>query len=569
MQNSKRVLVIGLDGATWDVLDPWINDGSLPNLARLRQSGSWGQLFSSLPPLTAAAWSNFMTGKRPGKHGLFHFINLFGEDELLNDEDIPALVNARDIKSSTLWDILGHYGRKVGVINVPMTYPPRPVNGFMVSCFLTPKNAPVFTYPPELTKDLKDYIIDLDRFIDKKPFQERYDPETRRTAEEIAPTLSLMEEFREMTEKRARTTFAFMESQPWDVFMVVFISTDRMGHYLWPFHRPANDDDSPEIRELCRAIHRHYMRLDEIIGELVKRAGQDVSVIVMSDHGMGPKYTRRLHCSYWLYRHGWLSIKAEGTQIINPDNWLRRLGVPRDKIGRLMMKVPGLTKSRVVSKAGTIRSATVDLEKSQAYCQPMYNNVFGICVNLNGEKKETLRQEIMQELRKIVDPETGQPVVRRVYRSEDYYYGPYANNVPDIVVAMDPDYGCNARFGYYSAAVTRLQNTPYGGSHRLEGIFITAGPEVIANPGPLPNLAIEDVAPTVLYLIGLPVPEDMDGRVLTEIVTPTVLASRPVEFSQPIGLWPNEREAVFIDEMISKADEAEIRERLQALGYLE
>ncbi|HID63217.1 MAG TPA: hypothetical protein EYP49_10820, partial [Anaerolineae bacterium] len=553
----------GLDGATWDVLDPWITDGSLPNLARLRHNGSWGVLFSSIPPISAAAWSTFMTGKRPGKHGIFHFIKLFDNNDSTDDK--REIVNARSIKSSTLWDIMGHHDRKVALINVPMTYPPRPVNGFMITGLLTPRNASTFTYPPELSREITDYVIDLDRFIDKKPFQAAHDPEV------IAPTLSLVQEFRDMLEKRAKVSLSLMSSRPWDVFMVVFTGTDRMGHYLWPYHRSADVDDSPETQELCHAVHQYYTRLDEIVGELVERAGEDVTVIVMSDHGMGPTHTKRVHCNNWLYQRGWLSARTESVRITNPDGWLRRLGLPRDKIGRVILRIPWLAGSRLVKNATQKRpaAADVDLEQSKAYCMPMHNTITGIRINLEGEGKTALLQEIVKELKKIVDPETEQPVVQQVYRGEDYYHGPYADNIPDIIVIMKPDYGCNYRLSPYSSAVTKRPGALDRGMHRLEGIFMVSGPAVVPNPGPLSGLGIEDVAPTILYLMGLPVPSDMDGRVLTEILPPTVLESRPVKQGEPMGLWPGEEEAVFSDEVISDEDEERIRKRLKALGYLE
>jgi predicted AlkP superfamily phosphohydrolase/phosphomutase len=560
-QKPDRVLIIGLDGATWDVLDPWINDGSLPNLARLRQSGSWGVLRSTIPPISAAAWSTFMTGKRPGKHGVFHFVNLFGEGE--TGDGKAKIVNARNLKSSTLWDIMGHHSRKVVVINVPMTYPPRPVNGFMITGLLTPRNATIFTYPPELSREITDYVIDLDRFIDTKPFQAQHDPRV------IVPTLTLIQEFRDMLEKRARMTSSLMGSKLWDIFMVVFTGTDRMGHYLWPYHRDADMNDRPEIQELCHAVHKYYVRLDEIVGELIERAGEDVTVIVMSDHGMGPRQIKRIHCNYWLYQQGWLSAKTDKSRITNPDSWLRRLGLSRDKIGWVMLRIPGLVGSRLVKKAVKNRSATVNVEQSQAYCVPMWNTVTGIQINLEGETKKALYQEIERELKKIVDPETGQPVVQQVYRGEDCYHGPYADNIPDLIVSMKQDYGCSYHLGHYSSVVTKRQVASREGNHRLEGILIASGRNVVSNPEPLANLNIEDLAPTVLYLMGLPIPLDMDGRVLTEILDSNVLESRPIMQGEPMGLWPNQDEAVFTDNVVSDEDEEQIRERLKALGYLE
>lgn len=563
MAIQNRVLIIGLDGATWDVLNPWIKDGLLPHLAELRQGGSWGVLLSTIPPLTAPAWSTFMTGKRPGKHGVFHFINVFEKGSATNGK--REIVNARSLKSSTLWDILGHHERKVIVINVPMTYPPRPVNGAMITGLLTPRSASVFTYPPELSKGLKDYIIDLDRFIDVKPFQgttEDSDPQ-------VDPTLSLVREFHDMLDRRAETSLSLMSSQPWDLFTVVFTGPDRMGHYLWAYHHTPDERDDPATSQLCQAVQQYYTRLDEVVGELVEQAGNDACVLIMSDHGMGRKYNKRMHCNNWLHQQGWLATSNAGPRLTNPDTWVRRLGLSRDTLGRVIYRIPGLASSPLVKKATQSRALTPDLEHSQAYCIPMYNHVMGIRINLEGEKREALRQEIMQGLKLITDPETGQAVVQEVRKGEDYYHGPYAEGIPDILVIMQPDYGCSPELGTYSSPVTRFQFPREGGGHRMEGIFVAYGPQVRPNSEQVSGMALEDVVPTVLHLMGLPVPDDIDGRVLTEILTPGTLESRPILSTQPIGFWPSEDAPIFEDEAVSQEDDADIRKRLQALGYLE
>jgi predicted AlkP superfamily phosphohydrolase/phosphomutase len=200
---------------------------------------------------------------------------------------------------------------------------------------------------------------------------------------------------------------------------------------------------------------------------------------------------------------------------------------------------------------------------------PMYNNIVGIRINLAGEERKNLRLEIMQGLMEIVDPGTGQCPVREVYQGEDYYYGPYAGKSPDIVVVLKPDYKCSSHLGSYSSVVTKAPAPPFGGSHRLEGIFVASGPDILPNPEPLHNLSIEDIAPTILHLMDLPVPSDMDGRTLIDILAPSVLESRPVRQGEPVGFWPREDELAFSDEVISEQDEAKVRERLQALGYLE
>ena len=208
------------------------------------------------------------------------------------------------------------------------------------------------------------------------------------------------------------------------------------------------------------------------------------------------------------------------------------------------------------------------MNESQAYCVPVFHSITGIRINLEGAGKEALRQEIMSELRSIVDPDTGEPVVEKIYRGEDYYHGPYADGTPDILVSMKSDYLCGYRLGHYSSVVTDIQ-LPEAGFHRPKGIFAAIGPDVMASSDPLSGLNIEDVAPTVLYLMGLPIPSDMDGRVLTEIISPAVLEAQPIKAGEPVGRWPSEDAAVFSDEAVSEEDEEQIRDRLRGLGYVD
>lgn len=562
MKKSKRVLIIGLDGATWDVLTPWLDDGSLPHLAQLRQNGCWGELLSTIPPLTAPAWSTFATGKNPGKHGVFHFVQADNPGNAANGK--PLIVDNRSIKAATLWDILGHHGRQVGLVNIPMTYPPRPVNGFMIACFLTPPNAPFFTYPHELSMQLTDYQIDLDRFISHKPFA--------RDSEEppnVAPSLELMQEFEHMEEKRARTALGLMKTEPWDMFMVVFTATDRMGHYLWPYHRLVDSDGSPEWQELHQAVRQFYIKLDEAVGAMIQEAGDETTIVVMSDHGMGWNHSKLVYWNLWLHQKGLLSTQGDVT---NPDGWLMRLKLPRDRIAQVARQVmPTSLRKKVIRQARTNRSLTFNPAHTQAYYKTIYQSVGGIYINLKGEAKERLCDELMEAVKGVVDPGTGQPVVQEVYRGSDCYHGPYANNVPDIVLVMDRRYAGDGKLSYYSSIVTDLpvKEKRDPGGHKMEGIFMAKGPDIEAIPQGLSRLNIQDVAPTVLHLMGLPVPADMDGRVLAEILKPAALQQQPISSGPELGMWPSQAEAQALDGVDSPSDDETVQERLRALGYLE
>jgi predicted AlkP superfamily phosphohydrolase/phosphomutase len=267
---------------------------------------------------------------------------------------------------------------------------------------------------------------------------------------------------------------------------------------------------------------------------------------------------------------GWLTLTTNGATGLSADGWLKRLGLPRDRIGAVVRRIPGLSRSRLVNKARASRSANVDTGRSKAYGVPIFFNIMGIRVNGVGEEKEALCREIIGKLPEIVDPETGESIVQEVYRGRDYYQGPYAQNVPDIVVHFDPTYGCNYHLSRYSAMVTQRAIVSGPAKHRMEGIFIAAGSGIVASGSqPLPDLKIEDVAPTALHLMGLPIPADMDGRVLTEIFEPSFLRAQPITYEAPMGFWTASGPTTFEDTVMSPADEEVIRERLQSLGYFD
>ncbi len=564
----ERVLVIGLDGATWTVLDPWIRDGTLPALARLREQGTWGPLTSTMPPLTPPAWATFLTGKGPGKHGVFHFAEATtGTTDLAAGS--PRLVDSRSIKSSTLWDILGHHGRHMVSINVPMSYPPRAVPGVLVTCLLTPPDASVFTYPAELSPLLAGYRIDLDRFIGEKPFARDDDGSRHKRA--VEPTLSLVREFHDMEAIRGDTALQLMRSEPWDAFTVVFTAPDRMGHYLWQYHslkggeEPGTDGATPA--ELHDAIREVYRVIDRGIGELMDEAGPETHVILLSDHGMGPAYSRNVQWNAWLRRKGLVAI--ERGSAANPDGWMLRLGIPRDRVGAAVRRIPGLRSSRAVVRARALHGARVDVERSTAYYVRIYDPVGGVRINATGAARAELIARLKGEIAELIDPATGRPVVRMVAERDACFSGPFAPSMPDLVVVMEPEYGSSDRLSNYSAIVTPRTSIGDPGGHQSEGVFALAGPASMRNPDRMEGVAIADIAPTLLHLLDLPVPADMDGRVALDALEPAFRASRPVRMSPPVPYWPDEAAAREASGDSSNGDDPQVRERLRALGYVE
>jgi len=562
---DRRVLILGLDGATWTILDRWIADGTLPNLGRLRERGAWGPLASTIPPLTPPAWASFLTGKNPGRHGVFHFAEI---DARTSDiaAGTPTIVDARSIQSPTLWDVLGHAGRRVVTMNTPMSYPPRPVNGVMITCLLTPPEAPAFTWPVELTPFLREsgYRIDLDRFIGEKPFAR--DEQGEKPKRSVEPSVELVLEFQSMEETRAQTALDLMRTEPWDVFTIVFTAPDRMGHYMWSHHLPEDLDGSPEAAAIQKQIQAFYRRLDALIGELVEEAGHEATVVVLSDHGMGPMFRRHVQWNDWLHRRGLVALAGGSSG--SPDAWLLRLRLPRDRIGRLLRRIPIARRSRVVERARRAKTARIDLDRSQAYYVRLFDPVGGIRVNASGSERDALIERLLTETRAATDQVTGRPIVTRAGRREEFFDGPFVSRLPDIILVMDESLGSSDRLSSYSSLVTDRPSVGDPGAHRIDGVLIAAGPEVEMRPAPLSGASIVDVAPTVLHLAGLPVSAGMDGRVLTEILTPAA-AERPIELIPEGERWPSDADAVFVEAARAAEDDDQVRERLRALGYVE
>lgn len=556
--SRNRVLVIGLDGATWNVLGPFIEVGALPNLARIKSGGSWGDLRSTIPPLSAPAWATFLTGKSPARHGVFHFVD-WDVDEERRGDSRAGLVNGSSIDSPLIWDVLGHEDLTCGVINVPMSYPPRPIRGFTITGLLTPPNAPVFTFPPELSDEIGDYQIDLDRFIADKPFA----GESKRI---VKPDLSLIDEFKTMESLRGAAALRLMKSEPWDVFTVVFTGTDRMGHYLWPYHRAEDLDGTDEAATLHAAVRDFYVTLDKAIGDLVEEAGPDSTLFVISDHGMGPIYAKNTHWNTWLFNKGYLKLKESSTRTV--DGWLLRLGIPRDKLRRWVSALPGGITSKAASALREAPTAAVDRAGSKVYYQRWFDPVGGFHINAVGAERETLIESLLKEVAEVTDPENGQPILREAHRREDCLSGPYVDRAPDIVMIMNPDYGSSDRVSSYSAIVTPRPHIGDPGGHQMEGVFIAAGPGIDQSTSAHTDLLLEDVAPTILHVMGLAIPSDMDGKVLSNIFTDGGLHDRPVSVGDAASWWPDE-ETARSSAASAERDEEGVRDRLRALGYFE
>src|SRR6516164_11480186 len=286
MSNSGRVVVIGLDCAEPELVFGRFR-GMLPNLERLMARGAWGRLRSCDPPITVPAWASMTSSKDPGTLGVYGFRNRsdYSYEKM-------SFATGAQIKERRVWDILGDAGKKVIVLGVPQTYPPKPVNGLLVACFLTPSIESNYTYPPELKEEIAaqvhPYMVDCPDF--------RTDDKAR-----------LRDDIYRMTEKRFKLARHFLKTKPWDFFMMVEMGTDRVHHGFWKFM----DNTHPKYEKgnpWERVIPDYYEFVDAQIGKLLEEAPRDAVVLVVSDHG-AKAMEGGLCINEWLIQEGYLALR--------------------------------------------------------------------------------------------------------------------------------------------------------------------------------------------------------------------------------------------------------------------
>jgi len=544
----RRVIIIGLDGATLTLAGPWMDEGILPNLAYIREHGVCGPLASTILPISGPAWTSFMTGKNPGKHSIYDFLKRrAGSYE-------RRVINAADIDGRTLWEITGDKGRRVCVVNVPVTFPPRPVNGVLVAGMLTPSTRSEFTYPRELAEEL----------------EQRFGPyRLSVTGGTISPGKEdeFIADVEAVLNQREQTMLYLLSCEPYDLFVFVFFETDVMQHKFWGYQE---HEDSPHRW----AIRWCYQRVDRAIGRLLERLDDNTSLFVMSDHG-GGALDGIVLLNRWLMDQGLLRLK-EGAGM-RFKRWLSRNN-PILKGYDLLLKMGWGKMSGIVPRSLRLRviNAFVSLEdvdwaQTRAYSCGHFGQIF---INLKGREPEgivepgaeyeALREEIIVGLYEIEDPESRERIVDRVYRREEIYHGPHLQEMPDLLLLMGGMryVSSSDQLGWDSPSL--FAPSIYGdtGTHRLHGLFMAMG-KGIRQGEVLEEASIMDVAPTALYAMGLPVPQDMDGRVLTGIFEPAFLTTHPIEYDEEEEKEPTKGRQGF-----SAQDERLVEERLRSLGYL-
>jgi predicted AlkP superfamily phosphohydrolase/phosphomutase len=443
-RQARRVVFIGLDGTPYTFMKRLIDQGRAPNAARLAEQGSLLRMDSTWPWVSSVAWSTMMTGVNPARHNIFGFID---RDPATYKQFIPT---SRNMQAKTLWEVLSDAGKRVIVVNVPVTYPPRQVNGILVGGFLSPSLEKA-VYPPAYLSTLQSlgYIVDAD-------------PWKARESKELA-----IQEVNAVLDARIRTLYYLLEREEWDYLHVHIMETDRLHHFLWQQMEEGDPTYAP-------AFYEFYQRIDDMLGRVADRLDDGTTLIWMSDHGFCT-VKQEVYVNRWLMDNGWLRLRnvppdrKKGLDEIDPSSVAYSLDP-----GRVVIRVRGREKDGPVAP---------------------------------GAEYEALRDEIAVAALQLRDPGSGEPVFQYAFKREDLYHGPYLEQAADLILA--PYDGYDPKGALYKESLT-FKGDELVGMHTHDDAMIYIQGQTI----PQTRFSVLDVMPTILDLLEVEPPEKLDGRSL-------------------------------------------------------
>ncbi|QZY00952.1 alkaline phosphatase family protein [Halobaculum rubrum] len=536
---TPPAFVLGFDGVPWNLIERWVDEGELPAFARLFESGTTGPLKSTTPASTPLAWPSIATGRRPDGHGSYWF-------RTIGSDYSHSVTMSHDIGGPFAWDLLA----PASVANVPMTYPARPMDGYMVTGMMTPHKREGFTHPPELAETLAERVPDYRIGLD----WESYDGDKREFAAEID----------DVVDGRERLLEYLLAETEFRLGFVVFTAPDRLQHLVW-------DED---------VLLEHYRRLDEVLATVRSYVeARDGTLFVVSDHGFGPA-ERIVSANRALEREGLLSRRTdEGTRGVlgrlgvtksTVRGWLDRVGiddativesVPQGLVDMVAMQVPGTNAVYDIEYGESLAfvrgAGSVYLNRSDRFEDG----------TVDPDEVPELKSRVRACLESVADPETGERVLE-VFDGDELF--PTDDSSPELVVEAEPGYLVQTPLA--DEVVVDAQSTAAG--HRPEGIFLATGPDVAAGRR-IDGATVFDVLPTLLHALGEPVPTTVDGEVIDSVFAdgsepavtePTV---RPYEGAdRERRAPPGERAATNGAEADDKTPDA-VEERLRGLGYID
>lgn len=499
-----KILIIGLDGVTFKLLDPWIKEEYLPTFKKLKDKGCYAYLKSCLPTVTPTAWTSITTGKNPGKHGIFDFQKI---DFNYNSK----IYLSNDKRSYEIWDYL--IDKKSIIINLPYSYPPKRINGIMMSGMLTPDKTSNFIIPSKFKKDILDKFPDYSFELDWILYRGRIN--------------RFKEDLMALTDKRIKLFYYFIEKE-WDFYFFVFIEPDRAQHILWS----------------DLSLKKYFKYIDYKLNEILKKIERKkINLFLISDHGFARVY-KKIHINDFLKNEGYLALKSKKSikKLIgkiktiseNILKFLSSFSILQKILNYIPMELIKYTVKPLLEN-GSNFCEDIDWKNTKVFMygtgQILINtkNRFAEGI-VSDEEYEDLRQHIKNKLESLKDPETGKKVIHKVFKKEEIYSGKFLKDGPDLIIFPQKGYIVSATLK--GAIFEKLDFKR--GDHDLDGIFIGYGPDIKSGYN-LGEISIFDIAPTILYMLGSPIPREMDGRVLKEIFkNNSKLSKRKINYQEEI-----------------------------------
>jgi|Deesub1362B_J571_1020462.scaffolds.fasta_scaffold02030_2 predicted AlkP superfamily phosphohydrolase/phosphomutase len=501
----SKVLIIGLDGTTWKVIKPWIDGGYLPTFKKLIEDGTWGILKSTIPCLSSPAIPSFFTGKNPAKLGFFDFIKPDG-----------SLVSYNDIKEPAIWDILGEYGYKSMIINLRMTYPPKKINGIMISG-LPPSEDSEYTYPPDLKNKVKGFHLEneeLKKLWKEKIFDER-----------------LFSLYVQRMWRRYKIFKNLTKERKYDFIIYWIEETDSIQHWYWNYKDIILD---------------FFKEVDKILSDIIKNF-QNMEIFIISDHGFHGPAIYEFNVNSWLLDQGYLKLKGNRLR-----QWLtyKAYSFAKYRVGRILLKHFKSLKYNINKLVNKLildnwyeKSLTQKKENIYFPWGVNHNDTIAIAYGANplgikiikknlrqDQDYEKIREEIISKLKHL--NKDGKRVLENVWKREEVFDGRYISHIPDIVYLASEYF--NTTTSLSKNIFNKRKETKIIGRHEKarEGIFIAYGHD-IKKGKKLGEIEITDIAPTVLHLFDIPIPKDMDGRVLKDIFNgDSKYAKMPIKYQE-------------------------------------
>ena len=533
--NKRRLLLIGVDGATFRIIDPLIKEGRLPNIAKMKSIGVHGTLNSTIPLVSPVAWTSLMTGTNPDKHNIYDFVR-----------KVPGsykfeVNTAANRKVEPFWMNLSSENKRVFVFGVTMTYPPDPVNGYMISGLGTPQDSDKqsYIYPPEFAMDITNDYADINAM-----------PEAdlrKLSSSDIEKEKYLKSIFDDIDNKMK--FFKYMwQKEKFDFSFLFFIHTDGISHYFWRYMDSSHKQYEPGA--YSDSIYKVYEKIDSAIGELLTLIEDETDVVLVSDHGFGS-------LNRVVFLNNWLASK----------DYLRFKDVSSFKT--LLYKSVGLVRRRKRRKKNI---KEIDWRKTKAFFSGTVGNIF---LNIKDREPDgiidisdygKLSEELQKDLMDLYDPETGENIVEKVYKKDELFNVKDGTVAPDLFVTFKSGYSVvGEEIGLHAIKDTGgiiSNSNNWSGTHELEGVFIASG-KSFKRGVKVKGATLIDIAPTILYLLGNSIPESMDGKVLKDVINDEFLKLHPISYSNTDDVIKSEKRGY------EKGEDESIIKQLKNLGYID